>query len=106
MPIMRITSGKLRPGSWDQFEIAYRQAVEQAAGVPGLLGRSLVRDTSDPDAGFSISLWENVAVMETHKASAFADKLNGLLEPYYLGDYHITVCEVRYTDVLKGGSAG
>ena len=54
--IMRITWGKLYPGTWDEFERMYRSLLAGKA-IQGLRGRWLVQDVNDPDSGFAVSLW-------------------------------------------------
>ena len=49
--IMRITWGKLRPGTWAEYEQAYHATVAGKT-VPGLRGRWLAQDINDPDGGF------------------------------------------------------
>src|SRR5215813_1873173 len=57
--IMRMTWGKLRAGSWQEYEQAYRATVT-GTEVPGLRGRWLAQDVHDPDGGFAVSLWESL----------------------------------------------
>src|SRR5215475_15952245 len=55
--IMRITWGKLRPGSWSEFEKTYNATVAAKGGnVNGLRGRWLLQDSADKDTGFAVSL--------------------------------------------------
>ena len=57
--IMRITWGKLRPGSWNEFEKTYKATVATKGGTSkGLRGRWLLQDTADADTGFAVSLWK------------------------------------------------
>ena len=56
--IMRITWGKLRAGTWQEYEQAYHATVA-GKEVPGLRGRWLAQDVNDPDGGFSVSVWEH-----------------------------------------------
>jgi len=66
---MRITKGRVKPGCWDEYETAYRQYVEGPATPPGMLARWLLRADSDPDLGFSLSLWETQEAMEAYERS-------------------------------------
>ncbi len=60
--IMRITWGKLRPGSWNQFESTYNATVAaKGRNIKGLRGRWLLQDTDDKDTGVAISLWDSAA---------------------------------------------
>jgi hypothetical protein len=51
--IMRMTWGKLRAGTWNEYEQAYKATVAGKA-VPGLRGRWLAQDVHDPDGGFAV----------------------------------------------------
>ena len=53
--IMRITWGKLRAGTWQEYEQAYHATVA-GKEVPGLRGRWLAQDVNDPDGGLSVSV--------------------------------------------------
>ena len=58
--IMRITWGKLRPGSWNDFEKTYNATVVvKGRNIKGLRGRWLLQDAEDKDTGFAMSLWES-----------------------------------------------
>jgi heme-degrading monooxygenase HmoA len=94
--LMRIIHGKLKPGSWDAYEAAYKEAVAQAGEIPGLRARWLMRDVDDPDSGYTLSLWESEAALRRYESSkllqtTFLPKL----QPYFSGDYSIKHCEVR-----------
>jgi hypothetical protein len=54
--MVRIIHGKLKPGTWDSYERAYKEAVAKAGKIPGLKGRWLAHADEDPDAGYTISL--------------------------------------------------
>jgi heme-degrading monooxygenase HmoA len=60
--MLRIIQGKLKPGTWDSYERAYKDVMKKAGKIPGLRGRWLARTADDPDAGYTISLWESEAV--------------------------------------------
>ena len=46
--LLRIIRGKLKPGTWDAFEKAYRATIASTAPIEGLRGRWLVQDLDDP----------------------------------------------------------
>jgi len=58
MQVLRITRGKIRPGTWDQFEAALHSAHEKVGHIPGMVSRSLVRNVEDLNEGYAISIWE------------------------------------------------
>ena len=60
---MRIIWGRIASGQWDGFETAYKKATSLRGDVKGLKNQWLARDQADPDAGYSITLWESEADM-------------------------------------------
>ena len=48
--MLRIIHGKLKPGTWDSYERAYKDVVAKAGKIPGLKGRWLAHADDDPDA--------------------------------------------------------
>ena len=96
---VRIIYGKLRPGTWDEYEQAYKDVMAQAGEIPGLRARWLTRDVDSPDAGYSISLWEDEAAMRAYEGG---DTLKNLilpkLKPYFSGEYTTTHCDMRFRE--------
>ena len=45
---VRIIYGKLKPGAWDAYETAYKEAMQKAGEIPGLRARWLTRDVGNP----------------------------------------------------------
>jgi heme-degrading monooxygenase HmoA len=96
--IMRITWGKLRPGSWDEFEKTYRATVAaKGQNIKGLRGRWLLQDSQDKDTGFAVSLWESAADMQAYEQSELYQKeFLPALQPFFVGDYKTYRSEVKY----------
>ena len=94
---MRIVWGRLRPGEWEHYEDAYRKVLRPGReNIRGLKGRWLARDLSDPDAGYSVSLWDSPEAMERYEASDFfRRKVKPVLQPFFLDDFTTAHCEVR-----------
>ena len=67
--IMRITWGKLRAGTWQDYEQTYRATMAGKA-IPGLRGRWLAQDVQDPNGGFAVSLWDTLDAMQAYEQSA------------------------------------
>ncbi|MGE3643744.1 MAG: antibiotic biosynthesis monooxygenase [Beijerinckiaceae bacterium] len=96
---LRIINGKLKPGTWDAFEKAYRDVVGEAGAVPGLRARWLTRDVDNPDAGTTISLWESEAAMDAYENSdVLKNKINATLSPYFAGEYRTSKTRVQFAD--------
>ena len=64
-------------------------------------GRLLVQDSGDKDTGFALSLWDNLADMETYEQSAVFKAFLATLEPFFVGEYQTHRCEVMYTDMVS-----
>ena len=96
----RISWGKIQDGKWDEFEAAFKAAVAQAGAQPGLKGRMLLRDRNDPNAGFTISLWETAEDMQAYEDSETMKNLVlPAVEPFFTGEYTTTFVEVCYSEV-------
>ena len=96
---LRIISGKLKPGTWDEFEKTYKEAISDAGTVEGLRGRWLTRDTTDPDSGTTISLWATESAMEAYENSdVLKNKINARLAPYFSGEYRTSKTSVCFAE--------
>jgi len=96
--IMRITWGKLRAGSWNEFEKAYNATVAaKGRTLKGLRGRWLLQDAQDKDTGFAVSLWDSQADMEAYEQSTlYRQGFAPALQPFFVGDYKTYRCNVKY----------
>jgi heme-degrading monooxygenase HmoA len=99
--VIRITWGRLRAGAWNDFERTYRAKVAEGKTIKGLRGRLLVQDSADKDAGFAISLWENLADMETYEQSELYQEVIATFQPFFVGEYKTYRCEMKYTDIVS-----
>ena len=95
--MMRLTWGKLRSGTWSDFEQAYHTTVV-GRDIKGLRGRWLAQDINDSDGGFAVSLWESEEDMQAYEQSDFyQQKALPALQPYFAGEYTTYRCEVKYS---------
>jgi heme-degrading monooxygenase HmoA len=87
--MLRIIHGKLKPGTWDSYERAYKDVMAKAGKIPGLRGRWLAHAVDDPDAGYTMSLWENEAAMRSYEnGEILADDNLAAAETFLLGRLH------------------
>ncbi len=101
--LLRIIRGKLKPGTWDEFENAYRTAIANAGPIEGLRGRWLVQDLDDPDSGSTISLWTTEEALQSYESSdLLKNTITVKLAPYFSGEYETRKCHVRFAE---GGPA-
>jgi heme-degrading monooxygenase HmoA len=99
MMMLRIIHGKLKPGTWNSYEQAYKEVMANVGKIPGLRGRWLAHVADDPDAGYSMSLWENESAMRTYEGSNILQQtILPKLTPYFSGNYTTTHCDVRVAE--------
>ena len=82
--------GKLRLGSWDQYEQYYRSQVEPATeSVDGLSHRLLLRSTEDPDEGLSLSVWNTEEDLLRYERSDLRRNMAQEVENLYRGEFWV-----------------
>lgn len=86
MQVLRITHGRVCPGTWDQFELGLQQSVQEVGHVPGLIIRSLTHDLKDPDQSYSLSFWERLEDAENYEKSELAKTITPQLKAFFTGD--------------------
>lgn len=92
---MRIVWGRLKPGRWSAYEKAYKAATRDAA--PGLLQRYLIRDVIQPDAGFSITVWETEAdMMSYERDETRRDRTLAPMREFFTGEFNVQRCMVAH----------
>jgi heme-degrading monooxygenase HmoA len=94
---MRIVWGKIQPGAWSEFEAAFIAAMTARGTVPGLKNHWLARDQQDTNAGYSITLWDSEADMRRFWDSQKRKEVMAPLEPFYVNQFTVTHCEVKYS---------
>jgi len=100
--MVRIIHGTLKPGTWDSYELAYKEVMMKAGKISGLRGRWLARAVDDPNAGYSISLWENEAAMRAYESGdVLARTVLPKLKPFFSGEYTTTHCEMRFAEEFE-----
>ncbi|MDQ2803768.1 MAG: antibiotic biosynthesis monooxygenase [Pseudomonadota bacterium] len=92
---MRIVWGKILPGQWNGFEAAFKEAMVARGEVKGLKTQWLLRDQNDPDAGYSITLWEHAEDMRAFWDSPKRQEVMSAIQPFFVNQYTTTNCEVR-----------
>ena len=97
--LLRIVRGKLKPGTWSEFETAYQQAIKDAGPIEGLCGRWLVQDVDDPDSGSTISLWATEEALRAYERSdVLKDKIVAKLAPFFSGQYDTRLSRIRFAE--------
>ncbi len=83
--------GKLRLGSWDQYEEFYRHQVLQGSGgaIEGMSERLLLRSTEDPDEGISVSVWDTEEALLRYERSDLRRNIAREVESLYRGEFWV-----------------
>ena len=97
----RVAWGKVKPGSWEDYERLYREELVPASqNVKGLRFRELLRGTDDPNEGISLSLWESSADLEAYEQSDVYRQFNDRVRAFYAGEYWIKHFDVRLDETF------
>ena len=92
--------GKLRLGSWDEYEAYFRnQVMGSGASVDGLRKRMLLRSTEDPDEGVSVSVWDSEEALLHYERSGLRRDMAQEVENLYRGEFWVKHFEVTDTNV-------
>lgn len=92
---IRMVWGKLRPGTWDEYERHYHERLAGSAGtIPGLKERQLLRSTEDADEGVSVSIWDTLDNMRAYEVGEFRQSVAKEMEHLYRGEYWVKHFEV------------
>jgi heme-degrading monooxygenase HmoA len=97
--IVRITKGRIKQGTWAQFEQAWGE-VYGSLEPKGLHARALIQDSEDADRGASVSVWDDAA-----SAAAASQELKDAmqkLQAFYTGDYELHEGVLRAQQGLLG----
>ncbi len=100
--ILRMAWGKVRFGTWDEYEKIYKRDVEPTVNtVKGLAVRELLRSTEDPDEGINITLWETEEDLKNYEASDLYRSLAKAAEHLYRGEYFIKTFVFDYDKLVQ-----
>ena len=96
---IRMVWGKLRPGTWEEYERLYHERLANTAGnIPGLKERQLLRGTEDPDEGISVSIWETLEDLRNYETGEFRQNVAREMEHLYRGEYWVKHFEISSDD--------
>lgn len=93
---MRISWGRVNPGMWDEYEAAFKQALEAAGPIEGLKARVISRDLDDPDTGYSVSWWESAEAMEAYENGINVTDIVPKIKPFFAGAFTTNRVQVVY----------
>ena len=103
----RVAWGRVKPGTWDQYERIYHEEILPATrDVAGLHLRELLRGTDDPDEGISLTLWESGEDLDAYERSSLHQELVDRARAFYVGEFWVKHFDVRLGEARRRGQAG
>jgi len=103
----RVAWGKARPGTWEEYERLYHEAILPATrGVEGLRFRELLRGTDDPNEGISLTLWERREDLDAYERSDLYQQLVDRARAFYVGEFWVKHFDVRLGEARRSGPPG
>ena len=94
--LARIAWGKVKPGTWDEYERVYREEIlPTSRDVKGLRFRELLRGSDDPDEGISLTLWDSKEDLDAYERGPVYQRFVSRVTEFYVGEYWIKHFDVR-----------
>jgi quinol monooxygenase YgiN len=75
----------VREGSEAEFRAAWRQGARLAAGLPGCLGQTLLRDPDRPSDHVIMADWADADALDAFQNSPERKEMSARLEPFRVG---------------------
>ncbi len=98
----RVAWGKVKPGTWDEYERIYRDEIVPATrDIKGLHLRELLRGTDDPEEGISLTLWETREELDSYERSSLHQELVDRARAFYVGEFWVKHFDVRLGEARK-----
>ncbi len=100
--LARVAWGKVKPGSWEEYERVYREHIVPASrGVKGLHFRELLRGADDPNEGISLTIWESREDLEAYERGDTYQRFLDQVKGFYVGEYWIKHFDVRLGEQVQ-----
>ena len=98
----RVAWGKVKPGTWDEYERIYHDEIVPATrDIKGLHLRELLRGTDDPEEGISLTLWETREDLDAYERSSLHQDLVDRARAFYVGEFWVKHFDVRLGEARK-----
>ena len=83
--IARVAWGKVKPGTWQEYEQVYHDAIlPDTRNVNGLVFRELLQGVDDPNEGISLTLWERREDLDAYEQSELYQRLVDRARAFYV----------------------
>jgi heme-degrading monooxygenase HmoA len=91
---MRIAWVQVEPGQAANYENAFRNV----ASAGNMRAIWLTNSHDNSDSYFIVTLWDSLeAIQKWEESSDYKERFSPALRPYILGNYSVSVCEVKYS---------
>jgi heme-degrading monooxygenase HmoA len=98
----RVAWGKVKPGTWEEYERLYRDDIlPSTRDVKGLVFRELLQGADDPNEGISLTLWETRQDLDAYEQGDLYQGVVDRARAFYVGDYWVKHFDVRLGEQLK-----
>ena len=98
----RLAWGKVKPGTWDDYERIYHEEILPATrDVKGLSLRELLQGADDPDEGISLTLWDSREDLDAYERSGLHQDMVDRARAFYVGEFWVKHFDVRLGEARK-----
>ena len=98
----RLAWGKVKPGTWDDYERIYHEEILPATrDVKGLSLRELLQGADDPDEGISLTLWDSREDLDAYEQSSLHQDMVDRARAFYVGEFWVKHFDVRLGEARK-----
>jgi|ERR1700677_949321 heme-degrading monooxygenase HmoA len=95
---MRIAWVQTEPGQAAKYEEAFKQVYYADTMRAVWLGQT----NDNPDSLFIVTLWDSMeAIKEWESSADYLKNINPMLNSFILGNYSVSVCEMKYSRGLS-----
>ena len=91
---MRIAWVQTEPGQAEKYEEAFKKVYRADTMRAVWLGQA----NDNPDSLFIVTLWDSLeAIKDWESSSDYLKNINPMLNAFILGNYSVSVCEMKYS---------
>ena len=96
---MRISWVQVEPGQITN----YLEVFERVYFSKKMRSVRLCQANDNPDSVFIVTMWDSLEAIQEWEASRnYLENISPKLKPFILGNYSVSVCEVKYSKVASG----
>src|SRR4051812_29271525 len=98
----RVAWGKVKAGSWQDYEQLYHDEIlPDTRNLKGLVFRELLQGADDSTEGISLTLWESREDLDAYEQSDVYKRIIEHARAFYAGEFWVKHFEVRLGEELK-----